>query len=244
MTRVVISQPNYIPWFGWFLLADQADHLVLLDTVQMTTRDWRNRNRIMTKTGERWLTVPVVTANHRTTPICRTKIASEHRGFQVSHWSTISHAYGKYPYFSDVEKLLCEFYTPTSNLTYLTEFTVPIVKKILSEISPNLRISLASDLVSDQPENSWLTADPNLRLIEVCKRTGGSIYLSSTGAKEYIVESAFRSEAIRVVWIDSVGLDKSTQIYEAGLRFSIIHDIAKHGIAKLRVETSSISKVH
>jgi hypothetical protein len=36
-----------------------ADEIVLLDSVQYTKRDWRNRNRIKTAKGALWLTIPV-----------------------------------------------------------------------------------------------------------------------------------------------------------------------------------------
>ena len=42
---VVITQSNYIPWRGYFDLLRSADEVVLLDSVQYTRRDWRNRKR-------------------------------------------------------------------------------------------------------------------------------------------------------------------------------------------------------
>ena len=57
---VAIVQSSYVPWKGYFDLMDRADELVLLDTVQFTKRDWRSRNRIKTKDGLAWLTVPVL----------------------------------------------------------------------------------------------------------------------------------------------------------------------------------------
>src|SRR6185503_10049467 len=42
---VAIVQSNYIPWIGYFNLIALADVFVLLDDVQYTRRDWRNRNQ-------------------------------------------------------------------------------------------------------------------------------------------------------------------------------------------------------
>ncbi|MED5415780.1 MAG: WbqC family protein, partial [Candidatus Latescibacterota bacterium] len=36
----------------------QADHFILLDSVQFKKNEWQNRNRIKTAQGAQWLTVP------------------------------------------------------------------------------------------------------------------------------------------------------------------------------------------
>ena len=56
---VVITQSNYIPWRGYFDLMNMADEFVLFDDMEFTRRDWRNRNKIKTKDGVKWLTIPV-----------------------------------------------------------------------------------------------------------------------------------------------------------------------------------------
>jgi hypothetical protein len=58
--RVAIVQSNYIPWKGYFDLVRSVDEFVLLDNVQYTKGDWRNRNKIVTPRGPRWLTIPVL----------------------------------------------------------------------------------------------------------------------------------------------------------------------------------------
>ena len=49
--RVAIVQSCYIPWKGYFDLINGVDEFVLLDDVQYTRADWRNRNRIKTSDG-------------------------------------------------------------------------------------------------------------------------------------------------------------------------------------------------
>ena len=56
---LAVVQPNYIPWKGYFDLIDRADEFILYDDVQYTKNDWRNRNRIKTADGLRWLTISV-----------------------------------------------------------------------------------------------------------------------------------------------------------------------------------------
>ena len=60
MTKIVaIVQSSYIPWRGYFDLIRCGDEFILYDGAQLTRRDWRNRNRIKTPNGPRWVTIPV-----------------------------------------------------------------------------------------------------------------------------------------------------------------------------------------
>ncbi len=65
MKSVAIVQSNYIPWRGYFDLISSVDEFILLDDVQYTKQDWRNRNRIKTEHGVVWLTIPVRGALHK-----------------------------------------------------------------------------------------------------------------------------------------------------------------------------------
>ena len=38
----------------------KVDQLILYDDVQFTKNDWRNRNKIKTTQGVKWITIPVV----------------------------------------------------------------------------------------------------------------------------------------------------------------------------------------
>ena len=72
---VAIVQSSYIPWKGYFDLIRAADEFILLDDVQFTKRDWRSRNRIKTKDGLSWLTIPVQTSGRYQQRIMDTTIA-------------------------------------------------------------------------------------------------------------------------------------------------------------------------
>jgi hypothetical protein len=65
---MVILQPSYIPWRGYFHQIQKADVFVFYDDVQYDKHGWRNRNRIKTHQGPIWLTIPVhkkgVTVEH------------------------------------------------------------------------------------------------------------------------------------------------------------------------------------
>jgi hypothetical protein len=59
MKKIAILQSNYIPWKGYFDMINSVDEFILYDTAQFTKNDWRNRNKIKTHNGIKWLTLPV-----------------------------------------------------------------------------------------------------------------------------------------------------------------------------------------
>ena len=59
MKKLAVSQSNYIPWKGYFDMIAAVDQFVILDDVQFTKNDWRNRNVIKTPLGLSWLSIPV-----------------------------------------------------------------------------------------------------------------------------------------------------------------------------------------
>ena len=58
--KIAISQPTYLPGFGYLDQIDQIDVFVLLDGVQFERRSWQQRNRSKTPICRQWLTVPVM----------------------------------------------------------------------------------------------------------------------------------------------------------------------------------------
>src|SRR5262245_18843047 len=88
---VAIVQSSYIPWKGYFDLIRAADEFILLDDVQFTKRDWRSRNRIKTKDGLHWLSIPVLTKGRYDQRISDTTIADA--SWSERHWHTIHNAY-------------------------------------------------------------------------------------------------------------------------------------------------------
>src|SRR5437773_2072333 len=105
---VGIVQSCYVPWKGYFDLVNSVDEFILYDDRQFTRRDWRNRNRIKTREGTRWLTIPVQTRGLYEQRIDETLISDP--GWAEVHWKTIVHSYAGAPCFSDHRDLLEETY--------------------------------------------------------------------------------------------------------------------------------------
>src|SRR6186997_1850143 len=97
--RIAIVQSNYVPWRGYFDLIAAVDEFILLDEVQYTRRDWRNRNRIKTQHGPQWLTIPVAVKGRYLAPI--REIAVSYPACNENHWRILETVYARARYFRE-----------------------------------------------------------------------------------------------------------------------------------------------
>src|SRR5258708_16745526 len=95
--KAAIVQSNYIPWKGYFDLINMVDEFILFDDVQYTRRDWRNRNRIKTRDGIKWLTIPVEVKGKYHQKINETPISDA--SWANKHFETIRTNYKNAPFF-------------------------------------------------------------------------------------------------------------------------------------------------
>src|SRR5689334_23874036 len=105
---VAIVQSSYIPWKGYFDLIRAADEFILLDDVQFTKRDWRSRNRIKTKDGLSWLSIPVHTKGRQLQKIAETTTADP--SWARRHWKSIESAYARTAFFDAYAAPFAAFY--------------------------------------------------------------------------------------------------------------------------------------
>ena len=185
--KVGIIQSNYIPWRGYFDFIRECDVFVLYDDIQYTKGDWRNRNKIKTPQGLRWLTVPVH-YEHTEQLICDTRIDNS-RDWQLDHVNLFYNNYQSAPYYEDAMQLL------SSNLSHGLDTKI-------SQQNTRLIRSICAYLNITTPiyRSSAFGLDPALRkterIIPICKALGADTYLSGPAAKVYLDEDALRREGI------------------------------------------------
>lgn len=192
MKRVAILQSNYIPWRGYFDVIGLVDEFVLYDVVQFTKRDWRNRNRIKTAVGLKWLTIPVMTAGAYHQTIADTRIVDGN--WAVKHWRSLSHAYGRAPYFEQYRARLAETYSACGTMTSLSAVNRTLIEYVSNELGLRTKIGDAVDYAVDD--------DRNGRLLEICRALGASLYLSGPSARGYLDLARFREAGIEIEFMD------------------------------------------
>ena len=189
--RIAAVQSNFLPWIGYFDLISSVDTFVILDTVQYTKRDWRNRNRVMGPNGVTWMTVPVETKGKREQKIVDTRIAEPEWVEAVS--KTLEHSYGKAPYFAELFPKILEIFEK-HRLGFLSPLNKDLIEMISSYLGIKTRVISSADLSLKDGKSE--------RLLDLSIKLGASEYLSGRLAQSYLDESLFTSAGVRVSWID------------------------------------------
>ena len=194
MKRVAIIQSNYLPWVGYFDLLLSVDKLVFLDSVQYTRRDWRNRNKIKSPNGDRWITVPVHAKGNYFQAINNTKILGDE--WKKEHLDLIQGLYSKSLHFSEISAKL-------HDLLYEKEDV------LLSKLNRRLTASISKWLGIDVEFLSDIellpdceSFDKSERLAVIAKNANASTYVSGPAARDYIDEKYFNDLGIELSWFE------------------------------------------
>lgn len=188
MKRIAIHQPNYLPGIRFFTKMASADLFILLDNVPYTKNNWTNRNRIRSMRGVQWLTVPVITSGRFGQLIREVEISGDR--WRHVHWRTLQQAYACAPFVSQVLEVL--------EPVYATQH------RFLADLNTNLilRISRLFDLPCQIVRASALSAKGSGTdlLLEICRETGATHYLSGIGGRKYLDVEKFERVGIQVEW--------------------------------------------
>ncbi len=200
--RVGILQSNYIPWKGYFDLIDKTDVFVIYDEVQYTKNDWRNRNRIKTKNGLEWITIPVQ-RNSLSQRIDQTLVAK--RDWNTKHWKTLVTNYTKASAFAETKEFLYDLYFGEPRYDNLSEINCNLIRKISDYLGIKTSIINSTDLE--------MKGDRNEKLVDACLKLDADRYLSGPSAKSYLNVQLFNDNGISVEWMDYHGYASYTQLF-------------------------------
>jgi hypothetical protein len=200
--KVIISQSNYIPWKGYFDNIASSDVFVVYDDMQYTKRDWRNRNYIKTEQGLKWLTIPVEVSGKYFQKINETKISD--KTWNLSHWGMLESTYKKAPYFNKYGPWIKELYF-TATSEFLTEINIHFLKAFCEflEIKTIFKDSREFKLAEGKTE----------KLVQICKELKATEYFTGPAAKNYMDETIFENEKIKIHYFDYSGYKEYTQIH-------------------------------
>jgi WbqC-like protein family len=202
--KIAILQSNYIPWKGYFDLIASVDELIIYDEMQYTRRDWRNRNYIKTPQGTQWLTVPVLVKGRFQQKICETEI--DGTAWAATHWASLTTNYRRATYFSEISNWLEPIYSQ-NNFTHLSQLNIHIINEICMYLGIETVIKSSSEYT--------LANGKTERLISLCIQAGASEYVSGPAAKNYIDESTFSKNQIRLTWFDYADYPEYPQLWHS-----------------------------
>lgn len=177
-----------------------VDEFILLDDVQYT-HDWRNRNRIKTKEGLKWLTIPV-RLNSLQDRIKDVRVVND--AWRRKHWTAFQHNYSRAVYFEVYKDWLRQLYLEEDD-SYLTRINHRFLTAINSVLGISTKLSWSSDYAVEGKKDE--------RVLNLCKAAGATHYISGPAAKAYLDEKKFSAAGIVLRWMDYSGYPEYRQLY-------------------------------
>jgi len=189
MTTVAVLQPGYLPWLGFFDQILRSDVFVFYDDVQFDKHGWRNRNRIKSRNGPLWLTVPVRSGGRGGQSILEVEIDNR-MPWARKHLTAIAQNYARAPhlaeYFPQLEALLAQ------DWRRLVDVDIAVVALVCEWLGVTRTIARSSEIRID--------GDKSTRLLNICRHFGADTYLSGDSAMSYLDIDLFADNSVRVEW--------------------------------------------
>jgi hypothetical protein len=188
---IVIHQPDFLPYIGFFHRFLKADLWVILDHVQFlrNSKSWHHRDKIKTANGEKWLTVAIRKCG-QVTPINDVMLSDT--PWRRDHLNMITTSYRNAPYFMEIFPRIERLYR--YQCERLIDFNLASIEMLKELLDINIPSVLASSLSPEGKSNELL--------VDILKKVHANTYLSGVGARAYFDPLPFDRAGIRVIWQD------------------------------------------
>ncbi len=190
---VVIHQPDFAPYLGFFHRFLHADMYIALDHVQFvssSSRSWTNRDKIKTAQGEKWLTVSVKKAP-RDTGINQIELSTE-IDWRQSNLRLLEQNYRKAPCYNEVMPEIERLYAQPFHM--LCDLNMASIEMLMDMLDARIPWVWSSSLDPIGTKNELL--------VDLLQKVSATHYLSGVGAKDYFDPSPFAKAGVHVVWQD------------------------------------------
>ncbi len=184
-----VHQPQYLPWLGFFDKIDKSDVFVFLDNVDYKHREFQNRNKIRTKDGWIWLTVPVI--YHRGKKIRGIEIDNS-RDWRNQHLKSIKSWYSRAEYFDKYFLFFEDLYSKDWNK--LCDLNMAVIDFCLKSLKIDKPVYLESELNAG--------GEKTQRIINIGKKLNCDVYFSGSGGRDYLEEDKFLEHKIELRYQD------------------------------------------
>jgi len=206
--KAAVIQSNYIPWRGYFDMLRSADEVILLDSVQFTRRDWRNRNQIKTPQGTAWLTVPVEVKGRFAQAIDETQIAD--KSWAESHLRTIGVNYARAAHYAATAGWYSDLLRSAATEPLLTSVNERLLRGLFARLGITVPLLRCTNVLD---KAAMAAMDPTQRLVELAKARGATRYITGPAASSYLDLGQFAAAGIEVDWMAYDGYPDYPQLW-------------------------------
>lgn len=186
-----INQPAYLPWLGYFHRIAVSDLHVVLDTVQFEKNSFVNRNRVRTREGSCWLTVPLHTKG-RFGQLAIDSLETVDDGWRRKHWDTLRQSYARAPAFASEADFFAGIYARKW----------PLLLPLVEEMNAHLRARLGIATRIVRASEIGAAGAKDELVLNLCRAVGATTYLSGPLGRDYLEPARFAEAGIRLAFHD------------------------------------------
>lgn len=187
---ISIHQPAYLPWLGYFDKIAHADSFVLLDSVQFEKNSFDNRNKIRTKDGWVWLTVPVKTKGRFGNNSWLDLEIDNCSNWKDKHFKSIKMSYSKAPFWNDHEPFLASIYS--REFKYLIDLNLEMLEYYVKYLNIKTQVIRASSYNFTKKKSDLV--------LEILEHFKATTYYSGRLGLDYLDQKSFSSQNIQLVF--------------------------------------------
>lgn len=222
---VVIHQPDFAPYLGFFHRFLHADFYIALDHVQYvngSSRAWTHRDKIKTAQGEKWLTVSVKKAP-RDTAINQIELSTE-TDWRQQNLSLLEQNYRKASCYKELMPEVERLYGRPFDL--LRDFNMASIEMLMDMLDVRIPWVWSSSLYPVGAKNELL--------VDLLQKVSASHYLSGVGARDYFQPEPFTEAGIGVLWQNFAHPVYTQQFGDFVPYLSALDVLFNHGVKESR----------
>jgi len=175
--RLAITQPNFLPWLGYFELLDHVDVWVSLDNVQLSRGSFVLRNRIRRPDGTtKWVSVNIPKKLPLQTSIKDAPISNN--GWQERIVRKLDSYYQHAPFHERFGKRVAELLMSTIDAPSVSALNERIIHELSSWLGIEYKFHRASDLEAS------LEGSPQDKVFSLLSHFDADVYCNSAGGIE------------------------------------------------------------
>tara|TARA_B110000438_G_C15779596_1_gene635695 strand:- start:1089 stop:1760 length:672 start_codon:yes stop_codon:yes gene_type:complete len=190
MTKILIHQPEYLPWTHLFEKIKLCDIFVILDNVQYNRRSFQNRNQIKNQSGAKWLTVPIKYAER--SEIIKNITIDNSKNWKQEHLDLIKKNYTEANYFNIFYKSLENLFKQEYDKLY--KLNIDLIKLICKILNIKCDFLILSDM-------KIISKKSNL-ILDICLELNSTEYITGIGSMNYLKLEDFKKNNININFLN------------------------------------------
>jgi hypothetical protein len=176
--RLVIHQPNFLPYVGFFEQLNKADIYIAYDDVQFTKNEYQNRNFIKSDKGRTHLTLPVLQKGRFGQLIKDVELVDHNWKSKIMN--KLDACYRQAPYFNEVMDHL--FSKIDHNVKNMLDVNLPLIEMICKRLSIHVKIIKSSDIKIEYEDRID-------RILNLMSYVDAKTLIAGTGTATYLDKS-------------------------------------------------------